>query len=116
MVTLEDRVDALELQVEHLATWAGPGQAQALSHSLSQTRADLAKIKRTQDKHSRQLAQLLQGVGDLKAGFARQQAEITSLQADVAVLKADMAEVKGTLQEILRRLPPLSAEGSKPQA
>lgn len=79
----------LEVRTDHLLTWAGPGQAEALSTSLAAfrraTQTDLARIHRTQDTHSRMLG---------------------GLKADVAILKTDMAEVKDAVREILRRLPP----------
>jgi|ERR1022692_896453 peptidoglycan hydrolase CwlO-like protein len=112
MPTLEDRVIVLELQVEHLATWAGPGQADALSSSLHQTRAGLANIQRTQDKHTRQLSSLVKSVASLtgevnvlKDDVAVLKSDVAVLKSDVAVLKDDMAEVKGAVREILRRLP-----------
>jgi len=105
MPTLEDRVIKLELRVNDLATWAGPGQADALRDSLHQTRADLAKIQRTQDKHTRQITGLARDVAELKADVAVLKTDVAELKADVAVLKTDMAEVKGAVHEILRRLP-----------
>ena len=106
MPTLEDRVIVLELQVEHLATWAGPGQADALSSSLHQTRAGLANIQRTQDKHTRQLSSLVKSVASLTGEVNVLKDDVAVLKSDVAVLKDDMAEVKGAVREILRRLPP----------
>ena len=98
MTTLEYRVSELELRVDHLVTWAGPGQAEALGVSLRQTRADMAKMRRiqetmlrTQDRHTQQLGSLIEDVAGLKS--------------DVAGLKSDVAEIKGAVQEILRRLP-----------
>ena len=81
MATIEERIGTLEMRVNNLETWAGPGQAVALAEGQRQIRADLAKM----------------------------QAEFATLKTDVAALKTDMAEVKGTLREILRRLPAPSA-------
>jgi chromosome segregation ATPase len=127
MPTVEDRVGALELRVEHMVTWAGPGQAEALSVSTRQTRADLAKIQRIQVTHSRQLTQLTADLGQLttevtdvqraQADHSRQLTQLTAdlgqlttdvavLKADVAGLTADMIDVKASLREILQRLPP----------
>ncbi len=86
MATIEERIGTLEMRVNNLETWAGPGQAVALAEGQRQIRADLAKMQ-----------------ADFKAEFA-------TLKADVATLKTDMAEVKGTLREILRRLPATPAE------
>ncbi len=74
------------MRVDRLETWSGPGQAEAFAASQRELRADLARIHKTQDRHSRML---------------------TDLAADVAVLKTDVAAIRETLQEILRRLPPV---------
>jgi chromosome segregation ATPase len=110
-----------------LETWAGPGQIEALAEGqrairaeLAKLRADMAKVQKTQDRHSRLLGRLtsdvdvLQGdVAGLKGDVAVLKADVAGLKEDVAVLKADvaglkedMAEVKTILREILRRLPP----------
>ena len=86
MATIEERIGTLEMRVNNLETWAGPGQAAALAEGQRQIRADLAKMQ-----------------AEFKAEFA-------TLKTDVATLKTDMAEVKGTLREILRRLPAPPAE------
>jgi uncharacterized protein involved in exopolysaccharide biosynthesis len=85
MATIEERIGTLEMRVNNLETWAGPGQAVALAEGQRQIRADLARMQ-----------------AEFKAEFA-------TLKTDVAALKTDMAEVKGTLREILRRLPAPSA-------
>jgi predicted nucleic acid-binding Zn-ribbon protein len=59
--------------------------------------ADLAQVHKTQDQHSRLLTALT--------------GEVSTLKSDVSTLKTDMAEVKDSIKEILRRLPPLSADG-----
>jgi hypothetical protein len=86
MATIEERIGTLEMRMNNLETWAGPGQAAALAEGQRQIRADLAKMQ-----------------AEFKAEFA-------TLKTDVVTLKADMAEVKGTLREILRRLPAPPAE------
>ena len=86
MATIEERIGTLEMRVNNLETWAGPGQAVALAEGQRQIRADLARMQ-----------------AEFKAEFA-------TLKTDVAALKTDMAEVKGTLREILRRLPAPSDE------
>ena len=98
MATTDERVRKLEVRVDVLETWAGPGQAGALADGQRKIRADLAKIVRTQDRHGRLLGQLTSDVDVLKA-------DVAGLKTDVAELRSDMAGVKGTLGEILRRLP-----------
>jgi septal ring factor EnvC (AmiA/AmiB activator) len=86
------------MHVNDLVTWAGPGKAEALTDGLHHIRADMAKLQRTQDRHTRQLERLVTDVAGLKT-------DVAGLKTDVGGLKADMAEVKGAVQEILRRLP-----------
>jgi uncharacterized protein involved in exopolysaccharide biosynthesis len=93
MATIEERIGTLEMRVNNLETWAGPGQAVALAEGQRQIRADLAKMQ-----------------AEFKAEFATLKTDVATLKTDVATLKTDMAEVKGTLREILRRLPAPPAE------
>jgi hypothetical protein len=88
MADTKQRIGTLEMKVEQLETWAGPGQAKALATGLAAVRGDLAVLRRVQGQHTTML---------------------TTLQADVAELKTDMAYIKTTLAEVLRRLPPASA-------
>jgi septal ring factor EnvC (AmiA/AmiB activator) len=98
MTTTEERLGTLEVRVDNLETWAGPGQAQALAEGQRELRAELAKVQRTQDRHTRMLADLISDVSGLKT-------DVSGLKADVAILKADVAELKSGMAEILRRLP-----------
>jgi len=98
MTTIEARLGTLEVRVDNLETWAGPGQAQALAEGQRELRAELAKVRQTQDRHTRMLADLISDVSGLKA-------DVTGLQTDVAELKSDVAELKSGMAEILRRLP-----------
>lgn len=79
------------MRVESLETWAGPGQAGALAEGQRELRAELAKVRQTQDRHTRMLADLT--------------SDVSGLKADVSELKADVSELKSTVREILRRLP-----------
>jgi hypothetical protein len=56
MTTIEARLGTLEVRVDNLETWAGPGQAQALAEGQRELRAELAKVQQTQDRHTRMLA------------------------------------------------------------
>ena len=119
MTQVEERLGTLEVRVGNLETWAGPGQAEALAEGQRALRADLAKVRQTQDRHTRMLADLTADVSELKirvsgletdvaglkADVATLKTDVATLKADVATLKADMAEVKQTVREILRRLP-----------
>jgi septal ring factor EnvC (AmiA/AmiB activator) len=98
MATTDERVSKLEVRVDVLETWAGPGQTGALADGQRKIRADLAKIVRTQDRHGRLLGQLTSDVDVLKT-------DVAQLKTDVAQLRSDMTGVKATLGEILRRLP-----------
>jgi hypothetical protein len=105
MATTEERLGTLEVRLDNLETWAGPGQASALVAGQRELRADLAKIRQTQDQHTRALADLRSDVATLKT-------DIASLKTDVATLKTDMSEVKDTVREILTRLPPRPGDPS----
>ena len=105
MPTIEDRVSVLELRVDHLVTWAGPGQAEALGDSLHQTRADLAKIQHAQEKLQRAQEKLQRTQDQMQRTLDGHSGQLSGLVTDVAVLKTDMAEMKGAVQEILRRMP-----------
>ena len=112
MATTAERVSKLEVRVDVLETWAGPGQTGALADGQRKIRADLAKIVRTQDRHGRLLGQLTSDVDVLKTDVdvlktdvAGLKTDVAQLKTDVAELRSDMAGVKATLGEILRRLP-----------
>jgi chromosome segregation ATPase len=119
MTTIEARLGTLEVRVDNLETWAGPGQAQALAEGQRELRAELAKVQQTQDRHTRMLADLISDVSGLKTDVAGLQTDVASLKSDVASLKSDMASLKSDMAslksdmaslksdmaEILRRLP-----------
>jgi chromosome segregation ATPase len=105
MTTTEQRLETLEMRVGNLETWAGPGQAEVLADGMREVRADLARVRQTQDRHTRMLADLTADISELKTRVSGVETDVATLKTDVATLKADMAEVKGTLSEILRRLP-----------
>ena len=125
------------MRVERLETWSGPGQAETLAIGLRVIRADVAGLRRVQDKHTAAITGLrsdvvgLTGeVTSLRATQDQHTAAITGLRSDVAGLKADVAEVKtdvaglktdvaglkvavarlaASVDEVLRRLPPAPA-------
>ena len=134
MADVDEQNKALQMRVSKLETWAGPGQADALSAGVRALRTDAAEIRRVQRQHTGLLGALNRDVAGLTrvvaglsevqeqhtaqlgkldedvAGLSRVQeqhtAQLGKLGQDVAVLKSDMAEVKMLLAEILRRLPP----------
>jgi chromosome segregation ATPase len=105
MTTFEARLETLEVRVDNLETWAGPGQAQALAEGQRELRAELAKVQQTQDRHTRMLADLISDVSGLKTDVADLKTDVAGLKTDVAQLKTDVAELKSGMAEILRRLP-----------
>ena len=107
MATIEERIGTLEMRMNNLETWAGPGQAAALAEGQRQIRADLAKMQAGLAKMQADLAKMQ---AEFKAEFATLKTDVVTLKTDVVTLKTDMAEVKGTLREILRRLPATPAE------
>jgi polyhydroxyalkanoate synthesis regulator phasin len=123
MADVHEQIRALQVRVSKLETWAGPGQADALSAGMRAMRTEVADIRRVQRQHTGLLsalnrdvaalktdvAGLKTDVAGLKGDVAVLKADVAGLKEDVAVLKADMADVKVTLAEILRRLPPAAA-------
>jgi mediator of RNA polymerase II transcription subunit 25 len=126
MTTTEQRLETLEMRVGNLETWAGPGQAEALADGMRDVRADLAKVRQTQDRHTRMLADLTADVSELKtdvatlktdvatlktdvatlkSDVATLKSDVATLKSDVATLKSDMTEVMARLDQILQRLP-----------
>lgn len=110
--TTEERLGTLEVRVDNLETWAGPGQAGVLAAGQLEMRAELAKVRRTQDRHTRMLADLTADVSGLKADVSGLKEDVSSLKTAVSALvirtsklESDMAEVKDALREILSRLP-----------
>jgi outer membrane murein-binding lipoprotein Lpp len=95
MAEVAERIRTLEMRVDRLETWAGPGQAETLATGLVTIRADLAGIRRVQNQHTAKLTAL--------------QSDVAVLKSDVADLKSDVADLKVAVTEILRRLPPAPA-------
>jgi cell division protein FtsB len=127
MAGVHEQIEALRVRVSKRETWAGPGQADALSAGLGALRTEVADIRRVQRQHGgllsalksvqehhtvllggldQDVAGLKQDVAGLKQDVAGLKQDVAVLKQDVAVLKSDMAEVKVALAEILRRLPP----------
>ena len=120
MADVDEQIKALQMRVSKLETWAGPGQADALSAGVRALRTDAAETRRVQRQHTGLLGALNRDVagltrvqeqhtaqlGKLDQDVAGIKADVAGLKQDVAVLKRDMAEVKMVLAEILRRLPP----------
>jgi hypothetical protein len=82
MNTIDDRIRTLEMRVERLETWAGPGQTEALSVNIRAIRADVVAFR----------------------GVQKQQGVLLDK------LVTDVAELKSAVDEVLRRLPPSPAD------
>jgi peptidoglycan hydrolase CwlO-like protein len=134
MAEVAERIGTLEIRVDRLETWAGPGQAETLAAGVRVIRADIAGMRRVQNQHTAMLTTLKSDVANiksdvgalqsdvgalqsdvaglksevagLKADVAGLKADVAGLKADVAGLKSDVAELKVAVREILRRLPP----------
>jgi phage shock protein A len=106
MAVADERIATLEMRVDRLETWAGPGQADALTTGMRAVRGDLAIVRRVQNQHTVMLGALHADVAELKADVAELKADVAELKTDVAELKTDVAELRLAVQEILRRLPP----------
>ena len=108
---MAERIGALELRVNGLETWAGPGQASVLAAGLQAVRGDLAILRRTQEGMLGDLAALRSTQEGMLGTQGEHTRALASLTADVETLKADMCDVKETLREVLRRLPPPALAG-----
>jgi hypothetical protein len=130
-LTMEERVDSLEVTVRHLVnewvpslqvkverldTYAGPGQNEVFSENFVAIRQRLDRIGRIQDGHTRILAKhtkmltgLTNSVSTLKGDVSTLKGDMAEVKNDVATLKTELAEFKvevnGALAEILNRLP-----------
>jgi chromosome segregation ATPase len=100
-----ERVKPLEAQVDRLDTWAGPGQNATLSDNLAEfrkqvsgqlaeLRKDFDKFGKVQSKHARMLKTLTGDVTTLKTDVAVLKTDVAVLKTDVAVLKTDVAGLK----------------------
>jgi len=107
MATIEDRLGTLEVRVNNLETWAGPGQAGALAEGQRQIRSDITVMRRDIAKIQGDMAKMR---AEFTFEFTTLKTDVATLKTDVATLKTDMAEVKETVREILRRLPAPPAE------
>ena len=105
MNTMDDRIGTLEMRIERLETWAGPGQTEALSVNVRAIRADLVAFRGVQKKHGVQLDMLTKDMARVKDDVAELKVDVAALKDDVADLKTAVAELKTAVAEILRRLP-----------
>ena len=106
MAEVHEQIKALQVRVSKLETWAGPGQADALSAGMRAMRTEIADIRRVQRQHTGLLSALNRDVAGLKGEVGGLKGDMARLEGHMARLEGDMADVKAALAEILRRLPP----------
>jgi chromosome segregation ATPase len=94
MANAGERIRTLEMRVERLETWAGPGQNEVLSVNLRALRADVVVLRRVQNQHTVLLEELSEDVSRLKADVAVLKDDVTGLKSDVTELKDAVAELK----------------------
>ena len=90
-VVLEERVTRLEMRMERLETWAGPGQNVSFSESLAELRKRFDDFGRVQAKHTKMISDLADDVASLEAAF---NSDVAVLKTDTATLKIDMVGIK----------------------
>jgi hypothetical protein len=95
MTTMAERIGALELRVNGLETWAGPGQASVLAAGLQAVRGDLAILRRTQEGMLRTQEGML---GDLAALRGTQESMLRTQEG----ILGDLAALRGTQESMLR--------------
>src|ERR1700722_19293726 len=76
MADVHEQIKALQMRVSKLETWAGPGQADALSAGMRALRTDVADIRRVQRQHPGLLGALNRDV----AGLTRVVAGLSDVQ------------------------------------
>jgi archaellum component FlaC len=94
MANAGERIRTLEMRVERLETWAGPGQNEVLSVNLRALRADVVVLRRVQNQHTVLLEELSEDVSRLKADVAVLKDDVAVLKDDVTGLKDDVAVLK----------------------
>jgi chromosome segregation ATPase len=94
MANAGERIRTLEMRVERLETWAGPGQNEVLSVNLRALRADVVVLRRVQNQHTVLLEELSEDVSRLKADVAVLKDDVTGLKSDVTELKDAVAELR----------------------
>src|SRR5258708_39882978 len=92
MTTVEQRLKDVEVRVDRLETWAGPGQAEALSVGLSALRAEIAAFRQEVNRAFRDVRAEMAG---LKSSFSALETDLPGLQADGPGLKRGMSHLKG---------------------
>jgi chromosome segregation ATPase len=94
MANAGERIRTLEMRVERLETWAGPGQNEVLSVNLRALRADVVVLRRVQNQHTVLLEELSEDVSRLKADVAVLKDDVIGLKSDVTELKDAVAELR----------------------
>jgi outer membrane murein-binding lipoprotein Lpp len=94
MANAGERIRTLEMRVERLETWAGPGQNEVLSVNLRALRADVVVLRRVQNQHTVLLEELSGDVSRLKADVAVLKDDVIGLKSDVTELKDAVAELR----------------------
>jgi chromosome segregation ATPase len=94
MANAGERIRTLEMRVERLETWAGPGQNEVLSVNLRALRADVVVLRRVQNQQTVLLEELSEDVSRLKADVAVLKDDVTGLKSDVTELKDAVAELR----------------------
>src|SRR5260370_37219201 len=110
MTTVELRLKDGEVRVDRLETWAGPGQAEALSVGLSALRAEIAAFRQEVNRAFRDVRAEMAGI---KSSVSALVACVAGLQAVRSGLQRGVTEVKCRLEEELKRLPPPPYPGAR---
>jgi archaellum component FlaC len=98
MASTGERIRTLEMRVEQLEIWAGPGQNEVLSVNLRALRADVVVLRRIENQHTVLLEELSGDVSRLKADVAGLKEDAAGIKADVAGIKADVAGLKADVE------------------
>jgi chromosome segregation ATPase len=99
------RMGRLEDEVQHLKTWAGPGQIQALVEGQQGIRADVAKVNNRLDRHERILTKISKTLDQHTEQLARHEGRFSRLEERLTGIEGLVAAQGEMLAELLRRIP-----------
>ena len=106
------RMERLEDEVQHLKTWAGPGQIQALVEGQRAIRAELAKANTKLDRHERILIKITktldqhgERLDQHGEALARHDERFTGIEQRLDRHDARFTGIEEMLAELLRRVP-----------
>jgi chromosome segregation ATPase len=104
MATIADRIKALEVRVNGLETWAGPGQASVLAAGLQAVRRDLTALRRTQTDMVRTLGEHTVELATMRSTLGEHTVELATMRSTLGEHTVGLATMRSTLGEHTQEL------------